>query len=124
MSSHYQRHDPLLLSTLPQLETLKAAIVDEPYCTGTHAVSGHDCVIWYGKNKYAPTRIDQNNVDVLDDSYRKAFKMDVGEFTAAFPIAARQNLIRDVEAQLLGPDQRTYSALDAKLYKVNVYDTL
>ncbi|TFK70207.1 hypothetical protein BDN72DRAFT_766933, partial [Pluteus cervinus] len=58
--------------------------------------------------------------DVYDESYRKARKMDVDNFTTKFDPHALEiiNMVR--KGLLEGPNQNTQ--IEAELYKLNVYD--
>jgi hypothetical protein len=60
-----------------------------------------------------------NRQDVLDESYRKAGKMDVGKFAIHFS-PERLNLIKRVQHGLLSPTDKERK-VRAELYKLNVY---
>lgn len=58
--------------------------------------------------------VDQK--DVLDESYRKAGKMDVSNFASNFSLA-RTGIMEHVRSQLLEGDAQ----VQVELYKLNVY---
>ena len=62
-----------------------------------------------------------NQQDVLDESYRKAGKMDVGAFMLGF-IPERYGLIDAVHSALF-PGTEESKDVRAELYKLNVYGT-
>lgn len=58
-----------------------------------------------------------NKKDVLDESYRKAGKMDINNFAINFN-PERLNLIKNIRHNLFADDKRD---IRAELYKLNVY---
>ena len=67
----------------------------------------------------APATFGRNQEDVLDETYRKAGKMDASAFLARFD-AERSGLMRVVHTGLLaGKEERR--AIRTELYKLNVY---
>ncbi|KAJ3545892.1 hypothetical protein NMY22_g2269 [Coprinellus aureogranulatus] len=61
----------------------------------------------------------RNNQDVLDESYRKAWKMDTSQFATQFDLA-KSGILDVVHDQLLHYEENTKN-LVAHLYKLNVY---
>lgn len=69
-----------------------------------------------------PATFGLDKQDVLDESYRKAGKMDTGQFSTQFDVQ-KMRLVDRVRAQLLeGEDER--KPISAELYKLNVYGTI
>jgi len=66
-----------------------------------------------------PATFGLNQQDVLNESYRKAFKMDRGKFCATFDLEESQILKRFSTELLEGADGM--KSLTAQLYKLNVY---
>lgn len=64
----------------------------------------------------------RNSEDVLDESYRKAWKMDCSQFAFQFDLA-KSGILGIVHDQLLRYEKSTEN-LQAHLYKLNVYGTL
>ncbi|KAI0949986.1 hypothetical protein AcV7_008595 [Taiwanofungus camphoratus] len=123
-----------------QLSLLRSCIIERPPYSGTFTVPEDNLVLFYGKDNTA-RRIDflktserelehlaqtcdaatfgVNQRDVLDESYRKAGKLDTAHFAIKFDPthlglidAIRMNLLEGHEAQ---------GSIHAELYKVNVY---
>lgn len=66
-----------------------------------------------------PATFGRNQEDILDESYRKALKLDADKFATAFSLEDF-HLIDRIRTQLMsdvGVDKRIY----AELYKLNVY---
>ncbi|TEB18382.1 hypothetical protein FA13DRAFT_1745966, partial [Coprinellus micaceus] len=61
----------------------------------------------------------RNNEDVLDESYRKAWKMDISQFASQFDVS-KTGILDIVHDQLLHYSKSTKN-LEAHLYKLNVY---
>ena len=61
----------------------------------------------------------RNNEDVLDESYRKAWKMDTSQFACQFDVV-KTGILDIVHDQLLHYAKNTKN-LEAHLYKLNVY---
>ncbi|KAJ2926708.1 hypothetical protein H1R20_g10382, partial [Candolleomyces eurysporus] len=57
--------------------------------------------------------------DVLDESYRKAWKLDVTQFSTQFDLA-RSGIMETVHDQLLHYEKNTLK-LEPQLYKLNIY---
>ncbi len=66
-----------------------------------------------------PATFGRNDEDVLDETYRKAGKLDVEQFMLAFD-AERAGLI-DVVRTCLFPGEEETKHIKAELYKLNVY---
>jgi len=70
-------------------------------------------------NACQPAKFGVNQEDVLDESYRKARKMDITDFATKFTIAD-SSLMDAVRSELLeGHNSNKY--IEAELYKLNVY---
>ncbi|KAH8114724.1 hypothetical protein DFH11DRAFT_1688810 [Phellopilus nigrolimitatus] len=125
-----------------QLKALKTALIDTrpPYCAGTLPLPVEDFILFYGKDK-SGSRLDfcnatdedvkhladtcdaatfgRNQEDVLDESYRKAGKLDTAHFSTNIDVE-RSGLMNAIRYDLLeGHDGRR--PIKAELYKLNVY---
>ncbi|KAJ7654028.1 hypothetical protein DFH06DRAFT_1093051 [Mycena polygramma] len=124
------------------LQVLRDSLVAQvPYTGGIYPVKAEDLVIYYGVE--TASRIDLGNAtteelvalaaacdqatfgkeqkDVLDETYRKAGKMDLDKFAARLD-AVGSGLIDAISPDLLqGQDTDGEKALRAELYKLNVY---
>lgn len=70
-----------------------------------------------------PATFGRNKEDVLDESYRKAGKMDRGEFSISFEGAMGVSL-EQAAKQLLRPSSEAgVDEVSVELYKLNVYGT-
>ncbi|KAG9308531.1 hypothetical protein JVU11DRAFT_11875 [Chiua virens] len=109
----------------------------DPFCRGVCSVPEHQLLLYYGQRTdlhrldlahatteelealsqaCEPATFGLNNKDVLDETYRKAGKLDLDEFATLFD--PRSLGIHDViERDLLATDQ----AVEFELYKLNVY---
>ncbi|KZT24052.1 hypothetical protein NEOLEDRAFT_1095043 [Neolentinus lepideus HHB14362 ss-1] len=132
-------HDGLISSE--HIETLRDAIGDRPpYCSGV--VTPNDFQLYYATDGKDAQRIDlskatdndlkelaqactpatfgRNNEDVLDESYRKAGKLDTADFAANFYPLNCEDLVCVLREHLLeGHD--TNRSIKAELYKLNIY---
>ncbi|TEB32368.1 hypothetical protein FA13DRAFT_1731566 [Coprinellus micaceus] len=61
----------------------------------------------------------RNNEDILDESYRKAWKMDASQFSSQFDVS-KSGILDIVHDQLLRYAKSTKN-IEAHLYKLNVY---
>ncbi|KAF5374172.1 hypothetical protein D9615_008856 [Tricholomella constricta] len=123
------------------LDTLEDAIIQKPpFCTGTVPLASNDAILFYRRGENAewidlaratetklealseacePATFGLDQVDVLDESYRKAGKMDTENFAMNFDID-KLRIVDYVREQLLdGADEG--KVLKAELYKLNVY---
>ncbi|KAI0794380.1 hypothetical protein C8Q74DRAFT_573484 [Fomes fomentarius] len=66
-----------------------------------------------------PARFGLNDKDVLDESYRKAGKLDIDSFVLCFN-AERTGLL-DAVRMALFPGREETRSIDAELYKLNIY---
>ncbi|KAJ7882410.1 hypothetical protein B0H14DRAFT_1474577, partial [Mycena olivaceomarginata] len=122
-------------------ESLEAQV---PYTGGIHVVKPEDLVIYYDVDgEMYPRRIDLGNAreedllglaaacdqatfgvnqkDVLDESYRKAGKMELSKFAARLDVVT-SGLVDAISADILeGQDANGDKILRAELYKLNVY---
>ncbi|OBZ76950.1 hypothetical protein A0H81_03403 [Grifola frondosa] len=127
--------------TEEQLELLRSAIVQkQPFCSGALPLSPENFILFYGKDDVAH-RIDLsqasddalkllsetcdaatfglNGQDVLDESYRKAGKLDISHFAFNFDVY-HSGLINTIREHLLEGTPAT-RPIRAELYKLNVY---
>lgn len=132
---------------MPSLQTQKLAPLKDtipyrpPYCSGTIGIGEQDLVLFYGKKGQATSRLDfsgapetevnalaehcepatfgLNKEDVLDESYRKAGKLDTIEFAMTFdPHSA--GLLQIIREKLLD-DANAERSIHMERYKLNVY---
>lgn len=68
-----------------------------------------------------PATFGLNQKDVLDESYRKAFKMDAGRFATHFS-PVELGLVDEMRQKLL-KGSNSESSIRVELYKLNVYGT-
>ncbi|PCH40476.1 hypothetical protein WOLCODRAFT_136899 [Wolfiporia cocos MD-104 SS10] len=125
-----------------QLESLRASITYQPpFCKGTLSVKDEDYILFYGKSKSGNARrihlakaasdeLDHlestcdaapfgiNNQNVLDETYRKAGKLDTSEFMTGFD-PQRLGLLDTIRTDLFEGNERRN--ITAELYKLNVY---
>ncbi|KAJ7815985.1 hypothetical protein B0H14DRAFT_1402052 [Mycena olivaceomarginata] len=136
------RKSPPLQMTSRFSETRSGCRV--PYTGGIHAVKPEDLVVYYDvdEEKHA-SRIDLGNAkeedlvalasacdqatfgmdqkDVLDETYRKAGKMDLAKFAARLDVVA-SGLVDAISPDILqGQTTNGDKVLRAELYKLNVY---
>ncbi|KAJ7315757.1 hypothetical protein DFH08DRAFT_790188 [Mycena albidolilacea] len=127
------------------LNSLRESLEEQvPYTGGIHVVKPEDLVIYYDVDgEMYPRRIDLGNAteedllglaaacdqatfgvnqkDVLDESYRKAGKMELSKFAARLDVVA-SGLVDAISADILeGQDADGDKILRAELYKLNVY---
>ncbi|KAJ7138616.1 hypothetical protein C8R46DRAFT_1137377 [Mycena filopes] len=127
------------------LKVLREALdVPIPYTGGIHAVRVEDLTIYYdGEEGTSASRVDLGNAkdaelvalaaacdpatfgvnkqDVLDETYRKAGKLDLSKFASRLDVVA-SGLIRAISPDmLLGQAVDADKTLQAELYKLNVY---
>ncbi|KAJ7142874.1 hypothetical protein C8R44DRAFT_866152 [Mycena epipterygia] len=117
--------------------------VPVPYTGGVHPVKPEDLVVYYGvEGEKSASRIDLgrateenlaelasaceqatfgvDQTDVLDESYRKAGKLDLTEFAARLDVVA-SGLVDAITPDILqGQDADGRKALRAEMYKLNV----
>ncbi|CAL1701341.1 unnamed protein product [Somion occarium] len=123
------------------IETLEKAFVGRaPFCSGSIPVAPEDILLFYGKDKNArrldftdaseedlrhladtcdPASFGVDNEDVMDDSYRKAGKLDIAHFvTTLDPVKC--GLVEVIRNQFLeGPQVK--ASIRVERYKLNVY---
>ncbi|KAJ7093439.1 hypothetical protein B0H15DRAFT_832331 [Mycena belliarum] len=127
------------------LKTLREALEgDVPYTGGVHPVKLEDLAVYYKTDEVRNARvIDFANApeahlaeiaaacqpatfgvaqqDVLDETYRKAGKMDLGKFSACLDVAA-SGLLDTISPDLLeGQNAAQGKIIRAEMYKLNVY---
>ncbi|THH19107.1 hypothetical protein EUX98_g8837 [Antrodiella citrinella] len=132
-----------IASTLSQLNSLRSTIEHKPpYCSGVVSVLPTDLILFYGKDDDAqrldfttateeklqrlsqacdPATFGLNHEDVLDETYRKAGKIDTDHFMSTFDLDA-SGLLPLISGKLLEGGQED-SAIRAERYKINVYGT-
>ncbi|OBZ71338.1 hypothetical protein A0H81_08863 [Grifola frondosa] len=131
--STYQQED--------QLRRLVTILCDQPpFCSGTFPITSNNSILYYGKGNPAgridllnasdeelkhlteacdPATFGMDRKDVLDETYRRAGKLDAAHFAVKFD-AERSGLLRVVRSGLLeGFDEKKPTS--AELYKLNVY---
>lgn len=67
-----------------------------------------------------PASFGRDNQDVLDESYRKAGKLDLTEFATTFDLADT-DIMDIVKSELVEGDKEIEKVVRAELYKLNVY---
>ncbi|EGN97805.1 hypothetical protein SERLA73DRAFT_90914 [Serpula lacrymans var. lacrymans S7.3] len=126
-----------------KIAALQACLADRTlYCGGTFSVSPDELVLYYGKNDdehshrinfsraseeqlellsqtCQPATFGVNQQDVLDESYRKAGKMDTTDFATRFS-AESVGLVDVIRKQLL-QDSNQDKGIRLEMYKLNVY---
>ncbi|KII95437.1 hypothetical protein PLICRDRAFT_150145 [Plicaturopsis crispa FD-325 SS-3] len=125
-----------------QIKPLREAISQKPpFCSGTCALAPEDFTLFYGKDDGVLGRVNLSHAtaeqldalaavcdpatfgrgqeDVLDETYRKAGKLDVPNFGMPFELD-RTGIVDVVRSALLeGHDDA--KSIHAELYKLNVY---
>ncbi|KAG5352108.1 hypothetical protein C0989_003833 [Termitomyces sp. Mn162] len=118
----------------------KAITYKPPFCTGTLPTTNVESTLFYKHHSVAgwldlsqatesqlealsqacaPATFGRNKEDVLDESYRKAGKMDLGDFSTSLDIE-KIGIIDHIRAQLFDATD-TDKAIKTELYKLNVY---
>ncbi|KAM5535766.1 hypothetical protein V8D89_010580, partial [Ganoderma adspersum] len=136
-----QPNPALALFQHPRAEELRTTLSESlPYCSGTLELPTECSVLFYGKGESAcrldlanptpsalehlertcdPATFGVDNRDVLDESYRKAGKLDNQCFAFNLDVG-RVGLLEAIRMGLFpGRDER--KAIHAELYKLNVY---
>ncbi|KAK7046409.1 Fe2OG dioxygenase domain-containing protein [Favolaschia claudopus] len=127
------------------LEILRNAIQKQvPYIGGVHPVKAGDLVVCYDVEGERPRRIDLGNAsdndlhdladacqkatfdlnqaDVLDETYRKAGKMDLDKFASRFDVFSSGLLAAIKQDIIQGQDMNAEDKIVVpELYKLNVY---
>ncbi|KAF8553672.1 hypothetical protein OG21DRAFT_1413916 [Imleria badia] len=121
-----------------KINALREVLTDrDPFCRGVCSVPGHQLLLYYGQGTdlhrldfvhstagelealsqaCEPASFGFNNKNVLDETYRKAGKMDLDAFATLFD--PRSLRIHDIiERELLATDQ----AVELELSRLNVY---
>ncbi|KAG6908012.1 hypothetical protein DXG01_006547 [Tephrocybe rancida] len=125
------------------LKTLAKAVTDKPpFCAGTLPTTSGESTLFFKQYDLTPSCIDltqstdaelkalaqactpatfgRNDEDVLDESYRKAGKMDLEKFAIMLNIE-KLGIIDLIHAQLLdGADED--KVIKSELYELNVYE--
>lgn len=68
-----------------------------------------------------PASFGRNNKDVLDESYRRAGKLDISRFLSNFELEKITAILAHVATELMEGDLEMQKDLRAELYKLNVY---
>ncbi|KAL7278474.1 hypothetical protein ACG7TL_007473 [Trametes sanguinea] len=135
-------------ATIEQVRSLYRAIIFKPpYCYGTVPLNEDDFVLFYGKDENArrinlshatneqlqhlaetcdPATYGLGGEDVLDETYRKAGKLDARHFSLNWSPAqvglldiVRDQLFFETASRRIPSDKAT--TIRAELYKLNVY---
>ncbi|XP_055347844.1 uncharacterized protein LOC129594985 [Paramacrobiotus metropolitanus] len=131
---------PMSVTCCRLIEALRGSISCSPVSFGVYPRSVEDFTLYYGKDTNArrislhnastdelehlycacdPATFGRNAEAVLDESYRKAGKLDVDEFSAKFDVE-RSGLLGRIKSDLLSGDEHNRH-VEAQLYKLNVY---
>ncbi|KAI0352550.1 hypothetical protein OH77DRAFT_1408736 [Trametes cingulata] len=124
------------------LQRLSSAIVHKPpYCQGTIPLTPEACTLFYGRpgNAHAvdltnasleelqhlaqtcdPATFGVDQMDVYDETYRKAGKLDRRDFSLNF-VPQEAGVLEAVRAELLVEGRKSTDNIRAELYKLNVY---
>ncbi|KAH9923769.1 uncharacterized protein BXZ73DRAFT_79453 [Epithele typhae] len=136
------RSEPLIRPATASLLDLRAKLAEKPpFCSGIFALPPEQLQLYYGQDdpKFVnfatavdepetvaelaaacqPAKFGRNNETVLDETYRKAGKMDKEDFLMRFD-ATESGLLRVVHATLLA-SVKELTSIRAELYKLNVY---
>ncbi|KAJ7211619.1 hypothetical protein GGX14DRAFT_623191 [Mycena pura] len=140
------RKMPATWSFADHLNVLRDSLkITSPYTCGVHPVRAEDLTLYYktgndaqaarfiqfGKAPEAqllelaaacqPATFGVDQKDVLDETYRKAVKMDNDKFASSLDIAA-SGILKAISPDLLdGQQGGDEKALRAELYKLNIY---
>ncbi|KAJ7123259.1 hypothetical protein C8R43DRAFT_43540 [Mycena crocata] len=117
--------------------------VQVPYTGGIHTVKGEDLVLFYEGENAVNRRVDFSNATaedlenlaqacqratfgvsqeaVLDETYRKAGKLELGKFAACLDVVASGILDAITPDLLQGQSVDGEKTIRAKMYKLNVY---
>ncbi|KAF8174470.1 hypothetical protein K438DRAFT_2023152 [Mycena galopus ATCC 62051] len=121
-----------------QLKVLRESLEEHvPYTAGVYAVKPEDLVVYYDLEKDVnfprateddlekltaacqQATFGMGGADVLDESYRKAGKMDLNKFAARFDVAG---LLETITPDIMqGQNADGDKFLQAEMYKLNVY---
>ncbi|TFK63427.1 hypothetical protein BDN72DRAFT_847639 [Pluteus cervinus] len=125
-----------------KITAVESAIIKKPpFCTGHVQINERSSTLFYKTddasnakflsltsattddlqkltNACLPAKFGLGQEDVLDESYRKARKMDIDNFMVGFD----PSTIVDVIRQELLDSEDVQAALEVELYKLNVYD--
>ncbi|TFK82422.1 hypothetical protein K466DRAFT_568440 [Polyporus arcularius HHB13444] len=130
------------MPAIPALDRLRQTLAQSlPYCGGTFVLPADSFELYYGKetakflnlgnaaNSHAaldslqsacePARFGRNTETVLDETYRKAGKMDTSEFLIRMDVV--QSGLLDVVCSSLLSGDKSRRNVTAELYKLNVY---
>ncbi|KAF6748413.1 hypothetical protein DFP72DRAFT_1174308 [Ephemerocybe angulata] len=91
------------------------------HCSGTYALTDTTSGLAYRKSSDGDDAgwLDFTNEDILDLSYRKAWKLDTSRFATQFDVV-KSGLLDVVHDELLRYNDSSLK-IDAQLYKLNVY---
>ncbi|RPD55375.1 hypothetical protein L226DRAFT_554522 [Lentinus tigrinus ALCF2SS1-7] len=115
------------------IRTLRETLTESlPYCSGTLPVKPRDLILYYGiganlgrmdlspsAKTCQPATFGRNDQDVLDETYRKAGKLDSDAFMIGLD-AGHAGLVETVRTSLF-PGREETRTIEAQLYKLNVY---
>jgi hypothetical protein len=94
-------------------------LTDNPIISRIDLSNASEAELQHLSDTCQPATFGLNQEDVLDESYRKAGKLDVADFATKF-VLADSGLMDVVRAELLEGHEST-KAIKAELYKLNVY---
>ncbi|RXW16201.1 hypothetical protein EST38_g9657 [Candolleomyces aberdarensis] len=137
---------PVVTSALEELQAKVQSLVAPNFCTGMLPLETSEGKLFYCKGGSSDASFlsfadgvlhdgdiqklveacqqatfGRGNQDVLDESYRKAWKLDTTHFAAQFDLA-RSGIMETVHDQLLHYEKNTLK-LEPQLYKLNIYGT-
>ncbi|KAG6811706.1 hypothetical protein H0H93_014307, partial [Arthromyces matolae] len=120
------------------IESLSKAVTNKPpFCTGTVPISSEEAVLFYKQISWLnlsqatesqlkslteacePATFGRNKKDVLDESYRKARKMDTEDFASKVNIE-KLGVLDRIKMQLLDCSDN-WKTIRAEPYKLNIY---
>ncbi|KAH9923774.1 uncharacterized protein BXZ73DRAFT_50901, partial [Epithele typhae] len=127
----------------PQLKKLQDTLTEQPsFCNGILELPSDQLELYYGRDspRYVdfaksalqpdavaqlaaacqPAMFGRGDETVLDETYRKAGKMDAHDFVMRFNVE-ETGLMRAIHAHLLRREREGRNSIRAELYKLNVY---
>ncbi|KAJ7246928.1 hypothetical protein C8J57DRAFT_1523157 [Mycena rebaudengoi] len=132
------------MTTVEKLAAVRAAIPKRsPICKGSADVGPGQQILFYGPKEdgnaqwidlsktttetldrlslaCGQAKFGRDHEDVLDETYRKAGKMDHQDFVARFDLQ-KSGILRSVSEQFLDGLSSSKREIEAELYKLNVY---
>lgn len=127
-----------------EIAAVREAISKEkPFCTGTYPLTNNAGLFFFRKGDAAgwvdlanasdeklqalleacePAPFGVNNKDVLDDTYRKAWKMDNSNFSTRLDVVDT-GIVEHVRSKLVDVGHGGQKKIRPELYKLNIYGT-